>query len=364
MLPAEPTNRYRMLGRSPPIPGRQLAHVRPKSARSATPLPGTVFPAGMAADEGPDDRHRVEAARAKTSRSAIRGDVRLNSFFTQTENFPRLDHYLLGQPLLGDRLTWYEHTAASYSKLQRLSPPTGESSRRADSAIRWPGKSTVETARAFITDARNRHARRSSGPSRSCRMHGRVRPTGARTLPATRSTASRGQAGVRGSIPFWTANPNVESKLLNVHGIAHKIVLDRRLLLPANEPEHDELAAVRPARRRRQERFPPPLCHSTRSAARRRCNSTSGSIALRSGLAELRSPTPRRKSPTRLTALRFGARQRWQTKRGPPEPPPDHRLDHARYRTPCSFPNANRDNFGAAWSAWPITISAGTSAIV
>ena len=31
---------------------------------------------------------------------------------------------------------------------------------------------------------------------------------------------------MRGSIPFWTANPNIESSLLNVHGIAHKIVLE------------------------------------------------------------------------------------------------------------------------------------------
>ena len=35
-----------------------------------------------------------------------------------------LDHYMLGQSILGDRLTWYEHTTGSYSQLQRFSAPT------------------------------------------------------------------------------------------------------------------------------------------------------------------------------------------------------------------------------------------------
>jgi hypothetical protein len=35
-----------------------------------------------------------------------------------------------------------------------------------------------------------------------------------------------GQVGVRGSLPFWSVNPGVQSLLWNVNGIAHKVTLD------------------------------------------------------------------------------------------------------------------------------------------
>ena len=35
-----------------------------------------------------------------------------------------------------------------------------------------------------------------------------------------------GQAGVRATLPFWSVNPNIQSSLFNVNGIAHKVLLD------------------------------------------------------------------------------------------------------------------------------------------
>ena len=53
----------------------------------------------------------------------IMGDVRLNDFFTQTEWLPRFDHFLLGESLLQDRLTWFSHSSVGYGHLQIASPP-------------------------------------------------------------------------------------------------------------------------------------------------------------------------------------------------------------------------------------------------
>ena len=50
--------------------------------------------------------------------------MRLNDFFTQTEWLPRVDHTLIGQSLLFDRLTWHAHSHAGYARLQTAVPPS------------------------------------------------------------------------------------------------------------------------------------------------------------------------------------------------------------------------------------------------
>ena len=48
----------------------------------------------------------------------------IDPFFTQTQNLPKLDHYWLGQPLLSDTLTWYEHSNVGYLRQNKLEQPT------------------------------------------------------------------------------------------------------------------------------------------------------------------------------------------------------------------------------------------------
>jgi hypothetical protein len=43
------------------------------------------------------------------------------------------------------------------------------------------------------------------------------------------ATRSYGQVGIRASLPMWQRRPNVRSKLLNVNGVAHKVVFDADL---------------------------------------------------------------------------------------------------------------------------------------
>jgi hypothetical protein len=129
-----------------------------------------------------------------------------------------------------------------------------------------------------------------------------------------------------------------------VHGVAHKIVLEGDFSMSDANQSMTSLAQYNPLQDDAQEFF-----------QRRFATETFGGttplqfddryFALRSGLANsVTNPTP--EIADTLTAFRFGANQRWQTKRGPP----DRRriIDWITLDTNAVFfPNASRDNFGA-----------------
>ena len=78
-----------------------------------------------------DQSTGVELKRfVENSSWSLAADVRLNDFFTETEWLPRLDHFLFGQSLLFDRLTWHEHT-------QRRLRPAADRWRRRPTRRRW-----------------------------------------------------------------------------------------------------------------------------------------------------------------------------------------------------------------------------------
>ncbi len=60
------------------------------------------------------EEHVDEPASAKT---------RLNNFVTETNWLPRFDHYLLGQSLVADKLTWFEHTSVGYAQFKVATLP-------------------------------------------------------------------------------------------------------------------------------------------------------------------------------------------------------------------------------------------------
>ena len=50
--------------------------------------------------------------------------MQTDPFVTQTQWLPRGDHFWLGQPLLGDTLTWFQHSTAGYADYRIATPPT------------------------------------------------------------------------------------------------------------------------------------------------------------------------------------------------------------------------------------------------
>ena len=133
-----------------------------------------------------------------------------------------------------------------------------------------------------------------------------------------------GQVGVRASLPMWSVNPNAQSHLFNIHGMAHKVVFDLDFSFTdasqdvTDLPLYDQLDDNNIEHFRR--RFlgaeygmgilPSPLTEAQAKVDER-------FYAIRSGLGNWVS-SPSTEVIDDLTALRFGIRQRWQTKRGMP----------------------------------------------
>jgi hypothetical protein len=157
-----------------------------------------------------------------------------------------------------------------------------------------------------------------------------------------------GQTGIRASLPLWTADPTIQSELLNVNGMAHKIVLDGEFLVAdASEdmtrfPLYDQLDDdAQEAFRRRMvvNTFGQPAGTFVPLQYDERF------YALRSGLQSSVS-SPSTEIADDLMAFRTGIRQRWQTKRGLPGQ--ERIIDWITLDVDAVlFPKPGRDNFGA-----------------
>ena len=75
-------------------------------------------------DELKDESSDVELKKIDDNMSwNVFASARRTTSSRQTEWLPKLDHYWLGQPLLNDTFTWYEHTSLGFAKFQTLEAP-------------------------------------------------------------------------------------------------------------------------------------------------------------------------------------------------------------------------------------------------
>jgi hypothetical protein len=297
-------------------------------------------------DELKDETTGVELKRGLDNITySITGDTRVNSFFTQTEWYPRGDHYWLGQSLFGDTLTWYEHTSIGYGRYRILSYPEDQAQRDTFRYLPWEiagkGERLVTTQELDYPFQ--------LGPVKVVPYGlGQLAHWG-KDLEQKDLQRAYWQAGVRASMPMWTVNPMVESNLWNVHGLAHKVTFDVEFsVAEANRDltelqlydalDDDSIEAFRrrmPAVTYGTQLFPGdpiPWRFDPRS------------YAIRSGLASWVT-SPSAEVVEDVMALRMGMRHRWQTKRGCP----GRRkiIDWMVLDTNAVlFPKEDRDNFG------------------
>ena len=246
---------------------------------------------------------------------SILAGVRVNDFFTQTEWLPRFDHYLPGYSVWDDRFTIYSHFNAGYADLEIEDPPTNPDE-PGQTMMPWevPAEGERVALRGEVDLPLN------LGPVKVVPyLLGEAAHWG-EDIMGDDLQRLVGQAGVRASLPMWSANPNVESHLFNVHGLAHKVVFDvdfswtdsnRDLTdLPLYDPlDDDNIEHFR--RRYLFDRFgAAPLPPEALKVDER-------FYAIRNGLGNWVS-SPSTEVIDDLIALRFGVRQRWQTKRGMP----------------------------------------------
>jgi hypothetical protein len=273
----------------------------------------------------------------------ITGEVRPNGFVTDTEWLPRADHFLFGQSLLFDRLTWHEHTSVGYARLRQASAPTDPAQVAVISPLPW--ETDVEGLRAATRHEIDLPIE--LGPTKIVPyLLGEVAYWG-EDLTGQDLTRAYFQTGVKASLPLWRADPSIQSELFNLNGLAHKITLEGEILYAeANEdlenlPLYDQLDDNATEFTRRQmavRTFGQPVGTFVPLRFDERF------FALRSNLQG--SVTGPVEIADDLTELRLGLNQRWQTKRGLAGQ--QRIIDWIVLDLGLVlFPDSQRDNFGA-----------------
>jgi hypothetical protein len=308
-------------------------------------------------EELKDETTGIELKRLDANTAlSFSADVRVNDFFTQSDWLPRADHFWIGQPLLNDVFTWYEHSNIAYGQFQRTTRPPNTDV----GAI-------VNPAGPFNYLPWEVDSRQGERLVTRQEIDWPLQLGAVKVVPYALGEAAHWgqdvngdsldrlfwQGGVRASMPMWSADPTVCSELFNVHGIAHKIVFDAEFSFAQSNRNLDLLPLY------------DPLDDDSVEAFRRRFLTTTFGLpsnmlvptgtpyipafderlyALRYGMQNWVT-SPSTEIADDLTAVRLGVDQRWQTKRGPAH---DRRIiDWITLDTNISlFPDPNRDNFG------------------
>jgi hypothetical protein len=308
-------------------------------------------------DDNKDQTTGLRLKRTYDNQSlSIETNAWLNGFFTETQWLPRLDHYWLGQPLLDNSLTWYEHSSAAYANIGIAGRPTNATLASQWTLLPWetiPGTDPFEP----IDGQGERFVSRQEidwpldfAPFKVVPYAmGELAHWGA-DLNGNNIDRAFYQVGLRASIPFWTVDPTIHDALFNLNGLAHKVVFDADMYYAeANRdftefPLYDALDDTVVTEFRRRLYFPP----------------VGGSLAgtfdpkfdpryyaLRTGIQSwVTSPTT--EIADDLTAMRLGMRHRLQTKRGAPGA--QRIVDWVIFDSNITwFPDPGRDDFGQSF---------------
>lgn len=270
----------------------------------------------------------------------VYGQARVNKFFTETESLPRINYYWLGQDILGGRFTWNSNSSVGYVHQRVASTPIDPVDAAKFALLNWEPQS-AEGLRATT-----RH-------ELSLPMNlgfWKLTPyisgeAGFWNQDINREDVTRlaGQVGVRTSLPFWRANPNASSSLLDINGLAHKVNLYSDIFLADANQDYRRLPLYDPLDDNSQEHF-----------RRRFVFDTFGGVlperfdernyAVRAGMQRWVTAGSGEIFDNTQQA-RVGLAQRWQTKRGLPGR--ERIVDLVSLDVSATlFPRAGRDNFG------------------
>jgi hypothetical protein len=318
-------------------------------------------------DQNPDQLTGVRLKRTYDSQSfSVEANARVNDFFTQTQWLPRLDHYWLGQPLIEDQLTWFEHSSAAFADIGIATTPTNPT--LASQFELFPWEETV--AGVPISGEGERLVTRQEIDLPLDLAPFKVVPFAlgelghwGQDINGDDIQRAYMNTGIRASIPFWAVDPTVRDALFYLNGLAHKVVFEAEFSYSdASQdldqfPTYDKLDDNSVEDMRRRLFFSPfggPQFGGTLANTFYIPNAAGQSFidprfdprfyALRSGMHGWVAG-PSYEIAEDLMALRLGMRNRLQTKRGPVD---DLRIiDWLTFDTHATlFPDDDRDNAG------------------
>jgi lipopolysaccharide export system protein LptA len=276
-------------------------------------------------EEGYEQRTWLDLRRPMENRQLrLLTSVRVNPFLTQSEWWPRLDHYFMAQPLLRDALSWYEHSSVSYVRQSLPAAPIPGQGLEFFTLLPYEAEAIGER---FVTRQEIDLPFQAGAVKLVPYALGELGHWG-NDLALQPIDRAYGQVGIRSSLPMWTADNTIESQLWNLHGLAHKVVLEAEFSYAQSTqnidqfPLYDQIDddAINQYRRnipywdygavpgqltplQAPFIFGPDNKYDPRT------------YAIRRGMASwVTAPT---EIANDLTAFRLAARQRWQTKRGP-----------------------------------------------
>lgn len=267
------------------------------------------------------------------------GQPRINDFFTETEWLPRIDQYWIGQDLLGGRLTWSAHNHVGYGHQRVGTTPID------------PGQAAQTTMLPWESDSEGIRALTRQELSMPFSLGA------AKVVPFVSGEAGfwnedvnqddvvrlTGQAGVRTSLPMWSVNPNVDSRLFDLRGLAHKMTFESEFFYADSSEDLSRFPLYDPLDDNAQEHFRKRFALSTFGGVIPP-EFDERSFALRSGLQRWVTAGSKEVVDD-MSQLRLGINNRWQTKRGVPGR--ERIVDLVSLDADfIYFPRAERDNFG------------------
>ena len=271
-------------------------------------------------------------------------DLQVNDFFTQTSWLPRFDQFTLGQPIFGDRAFFNSHSQIGHGRIRVADTPTDPT----DAALFDLLAAEADVNGARLATRNEINVPLQLGPTKVVPYALTDVTYWQEALDGNDLFRVGGQVGVRASLPVWTVDPTVQSELLNLNGLAHKVTFDMDAFYADASQDIDELALYDDLGDDAQEQFRRRFAFSTFGISpgeNTPLEFDERFFALRSGV-QSNVTSPSAEILDDLSLIKLGVRQRWQTKRGAPGR--ERIIDVVNFDVEgIIYPDADRDNFGS-----------------
>ena len=286
-------------------------------------------------NEWHEDENRTTSLELKTlcgnSSMSLFTEYALDDCYSNANWLPRLQHTWLGEPLLGDRLTWYEHTRVGFANFRTATPPNSTEWTYTrflpwelrPGSLNQPGDAeTIDTWGEVFSTRHEFDLPFNLGPVRCVPFVLGDYSHWGKDRDDKSVDRLYGLAGVRLNLPFWKVFPNHSSRTWYVNGLAHKVDFDTEFSYARSNRSMKNLVlydsldnwATEDARRR----YWQGTYHLSGFVADPACpvRFDPRYYALRSGMGG-RVTASNMEIADDMMLTRFGMTHRFQTKRGP-----------------------------------------------